>query len=243
MNIYIAIFNQKRNKWDIIKHIDVKSPSAISYVIFKESSHEIGNHYDTFLMKNIKYTRYLEETTRENNNIITNDILKIMIWNARSLNDITKKLFLSDIISNNTPDITVIMETFLLDDANLYIKNYKTYKTRNMEKRKGIVILIHKNLLVSVTQINNDINGRYIRLSLKSMGTNNSFTISGLYLEPNGDKNTIPDELFDSDIIIGDLNNLESSLNKYKVYHYKNVKITTEYQINKKNIGSQHTIW
>lgn len=145
MNIYIAIFNQKRNKWDIIKHIDVKSPSAISYVIFKESSHEIGNHYDTFLMKNIKYTRYLEETTRENNNIITNDILKIMIWNARSLNDITKKLFLSDIISNNTPDITVIMETFLLDDANLYIKNYKTYKTRNIEKRKGIVILIHKN--------------------------------------------------------------------------------------------------
>ena len=96
-------------------------------------------------MKNIKYTRYLEETTRENNNIITNDILKIMIWNARSLNDITKKLFLSDIISNNTPDITVIMETFLLDDANLYIKNYKTYKTRNIEKRKGIVILIHKN--------------------------------------------------------------------------------------------------
>ena len=145
MNIYIAIFNQKRNKWDIIKHIDVKSPSAISYVIFKESSHEIGNHYDTFLMKNIKYTRYLEETTRENNNIITNDILKIMIWNARSLNDITKKLFLSDIISNNTPDITVIMETFLLDDANLYIKNYNSYKTRNIEKRKGIVILIHKN--------------------------------------------------------------------------------------------------
>ena len=145
MNIYIAIFNQKRNKWDIIKHIDVKSPSAISYVIFKESSHEIGNHYDTFLMKNIKYTRYLEETKRGNNNIIINDILKIMIWNARSLNDLTKKLFLSDIISNNTPDITVIMETFLLDDANLYIKNYKTYKTRNIEKRKGIVILIHKN--------------------------------------------------------------------------------------------------
>ena len=79
----------------------------------------------------------------------------------------------------------------MLDDANLYIKNYKTYKTRNIEKRKGIAILIHKNLLVSVTQINNDINGRFIRLSLKSMGTNNSFTISGLYIEPNRDKNTI----------------------------------------------------
>ena len=51
------------------------------------------------------------------------------------------------------------------------------------------------------------------------MGTNNSFTISGLYLEPNGDKNTIPDELFDSDSIIGDLNNLES--------HLTNIKFTT----------------
>ena len=31
MNIYIAIFNQIRIKWDIIKHIDFESPLAISY--------------------------------------------------------------------------------------------------------------------------------------------------------------------------------------------------------------------
>ena len=55
-----------------------------------------------------------------------------------------------------------------------------------------------------------------------------------LYLEPKGDKNTIHNELFDSDFIIGDLNKLDTGLNKYGVYHYKNIKITNEYQINNK---------
>jgi len=58
----------------------------------------------------------------------------------------------------------------------------------------------------------------------------NSYTIS----EPNGDRNSIPNGLFYSDIIICDLNNLDSGLNKYKVFHYKNIKINSEYQINSK---------
>lgn len=204
MNIYIAIFNQIRNKWNIIYHVDVKNLCAISFIIFKESTHEIGNHYDIFLMKNIKYTGYTAELTNGNNNIITNDNIKLMMWNARSSNDITKKIFLLDIISNNTPNILIIMEKFLLDDASLFIKNYKTYKTRYIERRKGVAILIHKNLLVSTAQINKDINGRFIKLSLKSIGAYSSFTISGLYLEQNDSKNTIPAEIFDAYIIIGD---------------------------------------
>ena len=117
---------------------------------------------------------------------------------------------------------------------NLFIKNYKTFKTRNIERRKGIAILIHKNLLVSTIQINNDINGRFIKLSIQSEGAMRAYTISGLYLEPNCDKNTIPNELYDSDFIAGDLNNLESGLNKYNIYHYKNIKITSEYKVNNK---------
>ena len=79
-------------------------------------------------MKSIKYTGYTAELTNGNNNIITNDNIKIMMWNARSLNDITKKIFLSDIISNNTPDILVIMEIFLIDDSSLFIKITKLIK-------------------------------------------------------------------------------------------------------------------
>ena len=234
LNIFIAIFNYNRNTWNIINHVDIKNPTNIAFVIFKESTHELGNHYDTFRIENPKYEGKIQSQPNENENITTDNKINIMIWNARSLNDFTKKIFLSDIISNNTPDIIVLIETFLLDDVNFFVKNYKTYKTRNIEKRKGVAVFISKNLLVSISQINNDINGRYIKLSIKSEGIANSYTISGLYLEPNGDKNTIPNDLFDSDIIIGDLNNLDSGLNKYKVYHYKNIKINSEYKINSK---------
>ena len=51
--------------------------------------------------------------------LIKKKILQALIWNARSLNDVTKRLFLADIISNNTQDIVILFETFLLDDFNI----------------------------------------------------------------------------------------------------------------------------
>jgi hypothetical protein len=38
-------------------------------------------------------------------------------------------------------------------------------------KRKGIVILIHKNLWVKVLKLNNDIKRRFIKLSIKTQET------------------------------------------------------------------------
>ena len=43
--------------------------------------------------------------------------------------------FITDIIYS--PEIIVVMEHWLLEEENLYIKGFKTYKTRNREKRKG----------------------------------------------------------------------------------------------------------
>ena len=61
-----------------------------------------------------------------------------------------------------------------------------------------------------------------------------TYTISGIYLESNGDKDSIPEEIFESDIIIVDMNNCDSGLNKYSVYHYNNIKIKKEISINNK---------
>jgi len=205
----------------------------IAYINFKESSNENANHYDAFLTKTENkyqasiYQSYKYAKTSQE------EKLQILIWNVRSLNDVTKRLYLADIISNNTPDIVILLETFLLDDFNLYIRNYKTYKTRNIVKRKGIEILIHKNIIASVTQIANDVNGRYIKLSLNS-GFGKTYTISGIYLEPNGSNDVIPEEIYESDVVIGDLNNLDSGLDKYSVSHYKNIKINSEITVNNK---------
>jgi len=64
----------------------------------------------------------------------------------------------------------------------------------------------------------NDVDGRYIKLSLNS-GVGKAYTISGIYLEPNGNKETIPEEIFESDVVVGDLNNCDSgSINiKYTI--------------------------
>ena len=101
-----------------------------------------------------------------------------------------------------------------MDEADLIIKNYKTYKTRNIVKRKGVAILLHKNLFVSILQLNNDINGRYIKLSIKTPGFDESYTISGLYNEQKGDKSNIPEDIFEFEIIAGELNDLDSGLNR-----------------------------
>ena len=59
-------------------------------------------------------------------------------------------------------------------------------------------------------------------------------TISAVYLEPNSDINKIPEEIFDSDIIGGDMNNSASGLEKDGVYHYKGIKNIKTIEINKK---------
>ena len=241
LNIIIAIYNERRGKWVIIKHDETKNPIGIVFLNFKETDYELTNHYDALLLNGRTGTGQkisLHNAYQYSKNY-QEDTLDTLIWNVRSLNDMTKRMYLADIISNNSPDIVILLETFLLDDFNLFIRNYKTYKTRNIIKRKGIAILIHKNILASITQIANDVEGRYIKLSLYS-GVGKIYTISGIYLEPNGNKGTIPEEIFESDVVVGDLNNCDSGLSKYKIYHYKNIKITSEIDVNNKI--SDHSI-
>ena len=57
--------------------------------------------------------------------------------------------------------------------------------------------------------MNKDNKRRFIKLSIKTPGSNISFFIFEIYLEPKGNKNEISEELFKSYIIIDDLNKLD----------------------------------
>ena len=48
-----------------------------------------------------------------------------------------------------------------------------------------------------------------------------------IYLESNENKETIPEEIFESGVVVGDINYCDSGLNKFKEYHYKNSKINS----------------
>ena len=75
----------------------------------------------------------------------------------------------------------------MLDEDNIYVKGYKTYKTRNNKRRKGCLILINKIIMTSVITLKNDIEGRLIKISLKSKDNDVQTTISSVYLDPEGD--------------------------------------------------------
>ena len=89
-------------------------------------------------------------------------------------------MILSDIMSNEFPDIAIILETFLLYSDTLYINWYWTYKTKNNIRRKGTCILVSKNILASIIVVKIDINKRH-----NSWQQRKNWGNSGRYLNKN----------------------------------------------------------
>ena len=243
LKIWIAIFCKRFNTWTIIKQSKEEKPNKIAFIHFNDYSgnYDYANHYDSLIEKTkISGNKYIY------NNIISQNKLqnefKIMIWNCRSLNQPSKKAFITDLIHQTSSEIIFIMEHWLLEEDNLYVKGFKTYKTRNREKRKGCAILISRNINGSVIQKLNDTMGRYIQLSLKTPKSNKAITLACTYLEPGGDIIKFPEEIMKSDIIAGDMNNANSGLNREEVYHYKGIIINNKYEIKHKRISDHNVL-
>ena len=94
--------------------------------------------------------------------------------------------------------------------------------------------MVSKNIMASIITIKNEIEGRYIKLSLKSEGIDIPTTISSIYFESNWNLNKIPIEVLEADIIAGDLNNAPSDFIKNGVYHYKSIETIKQIKINNK---------
>ena len=107
--------------------------------------------------------------------------------------------------------IALIQETMLANTDKLYIKNYRIYRADNQEeRRKGVLILINDLLDVDSYKIQADTEGRYVKVKLRDTETGKEQTISSVYVEPEQEKNMklIPSEIWDANIIGGDMNGL-----------------------------------
>ena len=51
LNSIIAIYSEEKDRWTIIKHTEITNPSKLVLINFTESIHELGNHYDTFIIQ------------------------------------------------------------------------------------------------------------------------------------------------------------------------------------------------
>ena len=152
LKIWIAIFCDRYKTWTIIKHSEIEKPNKIAFIHFKDytGNYDYGNHYDSLIEK-VSHPSIIENRCK--NQITQNQIqneFKVMVWNCRSLNQPIKKAFITDLIYQTSSEIIFIMEHWLLEEENLYIKGFKTYKTRNREKRKGCAILISRNIIIII---------------------------------------------------------------------------------------------
>jgi len=74
--------------------------------------------------------------------------------------------------------------------------------------------------------INEDTQGCYVKVKLTNEETNKQVTISSIYVEPDNqhNKSIIPEEIWDSHILGGDLNKMSSNLPIIeRIYHIKNL--------------------
>ena len=100
--IWIAIYNELRKNWNIIKNNANEKPRDIAFISFTERKMDLSDHYETINIKKIKdnidsiieLKKKKELNLNYSNKIDTKTIdLKILTWNARSLFNYIKKNF------------------------------------------------------------------------------------------------------------------------------------------------------
>ena len=116
----------------------------------------------------------------------------------------------------------------LIKSNKLFLKGYKIYRADNIERRKGVAILI-SNELKSMNQIieKDENNGRYIQIKISADDeTKESIILNNIYVEPDQESNNqiIPESIWTKEHIAGDMNNMRTGLTKESgVYHIKNM--------------------
>ena len=120
-----------------------------------------------------------------------------------------------------------------------FIKGYKIYRSNKQTRRKDVAVLLSTILKYKSYIINENTQGRYVKVKLTNEETNKQVTISSIYVH---NKSIIPEEIWDSHILGGDLNKMSSNLPIIeRIYYIKNV-ITHKETIRVPNKISDHPI-
>ena len=107
-----------------------------------------------------------------------------------------------DLLKSKIIDVALIQETFLIKGDKLYFNGYKIYRDENnFSRRKGKDIFVNSTLDVDCSRIAVDLQGRFIKIIIKNRINDDSFIISSVYLEPNGDIDEINKIILEKDEI------------------------------------------
>lgn len=243
-NIYLSDDKYKPKQWIKVndkKDYD-KNQEEIYLYLHQGENQYIEGYYEALINKKADPVKFRQKLLNEIQKMKIEDqptISKINIlqWNCNSLGSYAKRGFLIEQLYSQNIQICFLQETMLLKKDKLFISGYKTYRADAEIRRKGTIILISDELdCLAYKTIQDEENGRYLQIKLKAINKPGEIIFNNIYLEPNNkDKNTIPQEIWDSEHIIGDLNKLVTGYEKQGVYHFKNMgKIIQTIEIPKK---------
>ena len=259
-NILILIYmddEKYRNKnWVPIQNEENPKAEGIIFLQYKpgfDPDKDTVQHYSSLISTQINQTelkqKILDEILQMTNKEIANNTIKnnkeqninIMVWNCNSLRNYTKRTFLIEQLLINNIHIALLQETMLNEYHKMYIKGYKIYRSNSTDNRKGVAILINNELDCQTYQVNKSTTGRYIKVKIKPNGKDieEEYTIASIYVEPDNENNyetLIPEQIQNSTIIGGDMNNADTKMKRYsKIYHVQNIgEITKTIDIPKK---------
>ena len=243
-NIYLSDDKYKPKQWIKIndKKEHDKNQEEIYLLLHQGENQDIEGYYEALINKKADPIKFRQRLLNEIQKLkieeqpITSKI-NIMQWNCNSLGSYAKRGFLIEQLYSQNIQICFLQETMLLKKDKLFISGYKAYRADAEIRRKGTIILISDELdCLAYKTIQDEENGRYLQIKLKATNKPGEIIFNNIYLEPNNhDKNIIPQEIWDSEHIIGDLNKLETGYEKQGVYHFKNMgKIIQIIEIPKK---------
>ena len=104
----------------------------------------------------------------------------------------------------------------LIKKDKLFIKGYKTYRAKGNVRKKGVLTLISEQMdCITFKTIMDEENGRFLQTNLKDNKGTGEIILSNGYLESdNQNKEVIPIEIWESEHIVGDLNQLRTNFEK-----------------------------
>ena len=233
--VYLEDSRYTSNKWQIIKD-DSKSTSPNNLVFLaltqgEDTKKALAGHYSPIKPLKMPKNRSIKSLTNE---LIDPYIqsapeeFKILIWNVTSCRAYSKRTLLSRILLDSSIDFAFIQETFMNKDDKFFLRNYRIYRADSQfARRKGTMILISKRISYEIVSITKCQFGRFIKILLKNTLTKTLTSIACVYLEQSEElsNNTIPDLIFNSDVVAGDLNNHNTGLQRNGLYHLKNISI------------------
>lgn len=234
-----------QNRWITVQpNNNIQTSKTLHLKLLQGHSRGVG-HY-TALVPNSDIIREKDMMDIIEEKIPSEDteekLIKVAIFNIRSLRSITKKNFLSHILYDNEIKIALIQETWLDENSQWYQKGYRIYRANNPNNRKGVAVLISNDIKLKAKRIQHDPDGRFLKVTLQKEDSTYIKTIGCAYLEPSNQENIsiIPSSVRNSDIFAGDLNKAMSGLTINGVYHFNGITYTESIKI--PNSISDHSI-